>query len=641
MKYFDRFEQKKLISLPQEIWQGGYIAIPEQGDHINEIKCEVGKEFYIVPDKNFACEVFSNEKKSFHQFSKESNSFDAGVRINLENISIELDSKTSWEEITEIIPLIRNVDKILQLNNFEKQLQEWFFHIQEVCYKPEMKLTRTSEKMPVSRAKRIPLRAINYLAAHSEDWERRRFRSVIPKSIISERLEDEIKIYENIVTARLIDHLLYYVQDRINGIHRINRFQKTLEKILKDHSAGNNNQKRWFQKIERTYQLCGDAYFAILDKSDKPQALKFLESIENELLKLRNSELYKSINKKYRISGALRKTNLFTSHKHYKYIALLWEKWISSNKVETKQERFDNLQKLNQSFFDFSILVIFRAIEQLEFTPVETDFDSWREKELSFTSNKKYPWANLKLKIVNNRGIDLIINQKVFKYIPIIDYIPKENAIADKTILLHYSQEKNFANDTDNQIFISPEDIDSIEKVARIIRKEILKEVIAYYPVKVDLHINSLELALNKIRGIEITEENRKKKIIISDSVSKESFNPIFNKAKQELKSYGKQKAEDIRRLEDTRKELENKSNELENNVNHCIQCNGIHNKNFTSREHDCFIYECSCGCEWGIEIKDEIRIPFFHVKNYKEIEKSIYELGMDFLYDLPNPPDS
>jgi len=271
--------------------------------------------------------------------------------------------------------------------------------------------------MPVSRAKRIPLRAINYLASHSEDWERRKFRSVIPKSIISERLEDEIKIYENIVTARLIDHLLYYVQDRINRIHRMNRFEKTLKKILEDHFTGDTNQKKWFQKIERNYRLCGDA-FATLDKSDKPQALTFLESIEKELLKLRNSELYKSINKKYRITGTLRKTNLFTSHKHYKYIALLWEKWISSNKVETKQERFDNLQKLNQSFFDFSILVIFRALEQLGFASVDTDFDSWREKELSFTSNKKYPWANLKLKIVNNRGIDLIINQKVFKCNP-------------------------------------------------------------------------------------------------------------------------------------------------------------------------------------------------------------------------------
>ena len=633
MKYFDRIEQKELKSLPQEICLGSYLGIAEQGDFINEIKCEEGKENYIVPDKNFVCEIISKENKSYHSFSKENSSFDAGIRVNLEDISNELQNKKKWNEINSIIPLIRNVERILQLNSFDRQLQTWFFHIQEVCYKPEKKLTRNSEKMPVSRAKRIPLKAINYLASHSEDWERRKFRSVIPKSIISERLEDEIKIYENIVTARLIDHLLYYVQDRINRIHRMNRFEKTLKKILEDHLTGDTNQKKWFQKIERNYRLCGDAYFGTLDKSDKPQALTFLESIENDLLKLRNSELYKSINKKYKITGTLRKTNLFTSHKHYKYIALLWEKWISSNKVETKQERFDNLQKLNQSFFDFSILIIFRAIEQLGFALVDTDFDSWREKELSFTSNNKYPWANVKLKIIKNRCIDLFINQEVLKFIPIIEYIPIKINISDNIILLHYSQENDFSNGRDNQIFISPEDIDSIEKVARIIRKKILKEMISFYPSKLDLQINSLELALKNIQGIEIREENRKKKIIIRKPISKESLNSIFNKEEQQLKSYGKQKKDDIVKLVDLQKKIENKSDELEKNTKHCIQCDSVNMKNsFESREKDCFIYICNCGCEWGIEMKDEIQTPFFHVKNYKEIEKTISKLGMDLI---------
>ena len=50
------------------------------------------------------------------------------------------------------------------------------------------------ERTSVSRARRFPLQAANYLAAHTEDWERPTLRAVVPKRILAVVREDQFEI---------------------------------------------------------------------------------------------------------------------------------------------------------------------------------------------------------------------------------------------------------------------------------------------------------------------------------------------------------------------------------------------------------------------------------------------------------------
>lgn len=248
----------------------------------------------------------------------------------------------------------------------------------------------------------------------------------------------------------------------------------------------------------------------------------------------------------------------------------------------------------------------------------------------SFQS-KFYPWINLNLQIKENDLIVLTINNKDYQYIPIFE---KENDIStcsDK-IFIHYKKEGD-VDDLENYILISPEEVESVEKVARKIRVEIFKELLEVYPQKIDFYQHELEQELSNIDGIKILKEGNKKKIFIMNQINEKELSPIFRKAMKQLNSYGKQKERDIENLKQLEDSIRNDSGKVKDFIYHCINCDETKNINFIERDSNCFYFTCdSCMCEWGIELKDGCRVPFFHVKNYKEKESSFENLGMDFI---------
>lgn len=87
-------------------------------------------------------------------------------------------------------------------------------HLEEVCRRPRTHLRVDRAHSGVARAP-LSRRAANYLAAHTEDWERPTLRAVVPKRILAVVREDQLDIYENRVAVRLIDHLVTYLGQRV------------------------------------------------------------------------------------------------------------------------------------------------------------------------------------------------------------------------------------------------------------------------------------------------------------------------------------------------------------------------------------------------------------------------------------------
>ena len=118
--------------------------------------------------------------------------------------------------------------------------------------KPRAHLHVAVERTPVSRARRIPVGAATYLASHTEDWDRRLIRGILPKRILAEVRHDEFDIYENRVAVRLIDNLTVHLNRRIRQLKRLDQGIRR-EGVLSQESGGT------YQRRDRRLVCCGDS----------------------------------------------------------------------------------------------------------------------------------------------------------------------------------------------------------------------------------------------------------------------------------------------------------------------------------------------------------------------------------------------
>ncbi|MBA2305832.1 MAG: hypothetical protein H0W08_24810 [Acidobacteria bacterium] len=132
----------------------------------------------------------------------------------------------------------------------------------------------SAERAAVSRARRFPVQAANYLAAHTEDWERPTLRAVVPKRILAVVREDQFDIYENRVAVRLVDHLVTYLGRRIFEVSRLLRVFEEAG----DHSSLAAGGSHWRQR--RIYQLWGDAIDAGEARRKAEQTLRKLKHLK-------------------------------------------------------------------------------------------------------------------------------------------------------------------------------------------------------------------------------------------------------------------------------------------------------------------------------------------------------------------------
>jgi hypothetical protein len=236
-------------------------------------------------------------------------------------------------------------------------------HLREVCRRPRMQLEVTVERVRSEQARRMPPRATEYLASHTEDWEELRINSVRPRRVLSVLADDQLDIYENRVVARLLDHLLDYLNDRIEDVRQLRHVLQ--EVVSYDDPA--SEATHWIR--HRIYELWGKASEAEQGQRRAEQTLDFLENLRREVAALLDSALYRAIPRRARVASSLRTTNILVNDQHYRHVATLWQRWSRSRaaRATTPRELFDLRQRLCRSFDAFVVLTVCLALDGLGF----------------------------------------------------------------------------------------------------------------------------------------------------------------------------------------------------------------------------------------------------------------------------------
>lgn len=319
------------------------------------------------------------------------------ISSNMDNIKIiqilgeTLKENKPWEDWIKVVPIVQNFSGDLELTRLERLIQEKFGHLKSICTKPRSYLRTDIERLPISRARRFPSKAANYLASHTEDWEKPTLRSVLPKRILSEVREEELNIYENRVTIQLIDLMNFYLLRRITILSK-------LLNLCRNASNHSSSTKGTHWRQNRIYKIWGESENAGDLKIKAEETLKEVKRLYFLIKGLKDSPLYQEIYANASVSKNIHMTNILTNDPHYRYVPILWKEVTNETfqKARTPEQFYLSLQEFCVNFGYYCALLVFRALEQLGSTPQGKDI----ERPIK-------PGEKLRLKFYNEEKFDL------------------------------------------------------------------------------------------------------------------------------------------------------------------------------------------------------------------------------------------
>lgn len=636
MKVFDRLLNKTttISKIEVPVVLGRYLFIESDADTLMNYQ-PINSSTFLVPYNEQLARIFYNNHELSFSFKKNPLLSLADISLikhTLNEISTELEIIENINEIDQINPLLRNFDERLDITDFERFVHKHLSHMQEICRDPAYHLNRETVKVNVARAKRIPVKAIGHLAAHTEDWSRRRIRSVEPRKILTEVFDYDIIIYENRVTATLIRELLNRFNQRIeNEINNIDEIlDKVQELIDSKKNIGSKEKIYWYKKVDRDFNKLGNA---IQDNSKNKikinEVKKFLHGVFLRLAKMQDSFVYRSNITKPISKERLDRTNLFDNHQHYRYVKILWDETLSNEKYSPEEISNGN-QMTVKAYVDFAWVIIIRSLIQVGFKEVRHNQSGTHRLK-----SDNYPLISIQAQINSRLNIELKIGDSKLVFVPIPTY--EEIVFANKDLEGRFLLTLSGKSNSNNVIKVSPVDLSSEERISGILFKLILKKHLEQYLYKLDSIIISQFNILKEwftAQNKYVSNIGKRGKL---DLYLKRKFNDARLKElddqleKQRLSPRANIRKEQITNLKSIRASISESLNHF-SIFSTCISCGVQNEKNLDADFQGGIKYSCNnrgCEAQYGYVIINDMKQVFYEVHDSEIIRKNLHNKGL------------
>ncbi len=421
-----------------------------------------------------------------------------------------------------------------RMNEFELLLINNISHLTAISRNPHCLLDKETMKVNIGRAKRISNRSYQHLTHHPEDWASMSAISPKPRRILHEELSVNHSIYENQLYKSFLQQTIRYINSRIKETTDITRFY---ELAFNADFATNV----WSERIERMLALIGRA---TKESSEKNKDLvsnihKTLLTVKSQLNRLVKSPFLSEISNDGLDSMVLHDTNVLNSHKHYKYLKVLWSELLSVKRSLSIEESFNAYQDIINNFRLYTESLFVYTIQTLGYE-VKGDIGNWHAKHSS--------QPNIEFNTDGFGVMHLSTNSKQFRIIALGGISSQDSEkMKDETYIFNYSDfQKQSDENIKNCVHINPMDSYSIESVGIIVRKLLLSELqnLIFSEYSFDhklrdyinlIHRSSINFDVKKCtyRFIELQELPINSNLVI-DGVKRD---PMFNKKNHRDKS--------------------------------------------------------------------------------------------------------
>ncbi|MDM8548216.1 DUF2357 domain-containing protein, partial [Candidatus Venteria ishoeyi] len=444
------------------------------------------------------------------------------IRLIAKKLEEFSSNNNTWLDWNEVSPLVPNISEQGEKQDLERFLLSedslHLHHLQQVCALPHTHLRTEAERVHVSRARRVDKNAVTYLAAHTKDWEKRTLWGVQPRHILAKIRYEMWDIYENRVAARLIDHLLVYLN------RRISKLQKIIDTLVK---LTNYDVSGYYRLQRRIYTLWGGPK---QDKQQDKQAEEYtrntlaeLQKLKYQLLGMMGSVLYKQVPRLARVANQLTMTNILLNDPYYRSVGVLWQEWMrhGAEKSKITQAQY---QDLCQGFNQFCLLLVVRAFAQLAYEPVDDSLETPLDETNVLVLKGWHGQIDLEiqksgiLQLIENDNNKPVVRLRILPllaslstqslklqqqaYLELAASLVKPEAAPPLTLILYPGESNDHLSlclhslpHESEGLFenlglmpVSPWEIASVEQVAYALRRALMAPFLLHYPPKIELN---------------------------------------------------------------------------------------------------------------------------------------------------------
>lgn len=430
----------------------------------------------------------------FKELTSKSYKVKEGQRIHQELLDdVNKDKHNVFEIISESVeigdfnsvPLLQGIKNGLEFGDFAKKLDEDFMHIEAIFHAPYSKLNRSIEKVPVSKAKRISNRSNQYLAAHTEDWLHKGLVSFRPSRILTEEIISDENVFENQLLIALVTRAAHHLERKLRYTRDISDFLIEYSRLIEKHENATNC---WYKRIRRELSLAGKVYdeqsgnykATNVDIQIVTSTMKRLKKLRDSLLKLRQYDLFYNVDQRLVKSVQYHDTNVLINDKHYRYLKKLWVLLLkeenanpADNKADADEYIINNVRNYGISIINYAV----KDIEYLGYKVVGTD-KQWEAQRDNC--------PDIGLSIDEYGVINVMVDSIKLRFVVTcgLPYLSGNQSLPENTYIIAY--DNNDADDgyvrtsvdSDTIIHVSLRDISCVERIAIILRNEILKQYV-------------------------------------------------------------------------------------------------------------------------------------------------------------------
>jgi hypothetical protein len=642
VQFYDRLTGQTHKSLPEQLLIGQWqILTQAETATVNAVPISPSSRLYIFPDvtKRFTVQL---EDGSREELLVPAWQIPSDLLLNsLQHFERTLKTLSNqsdwWQDWVNTLPLVHDIEENICLHSLEEFIEKYLGHLEEICRCPRTYLKMEVERLPISRAQRISSHATEFLAAHTEDWEKRTFRSIRPKKVLCLIREDQLDIYENRVVACLIDHLLEYLQCRISEVKALQRELQQADDFSKDI------KHTYWRNRDRICSLWGEQFQAGTALKTAEETFKLLQQLHYKLQGLIDTELYRSIPRQANVGNTLKRTNILVNDQHYRYVNHLWQVWSTWKRGHrlAPQQLIESYQRGFTGFEAFCFLLVSRAL---------TGNQTANDQGLGFEVNKlDHLKLNDLIQVNSTRGCIRLKRQldgsilleadkiQNLRLIPLMlpltsaDDVDTTHLIYEKlrtaysnkrneTVVIlcpgtederqklpesiqqkvnSLGNECNTVGNSSSLLAVSPLDIFSVERVARAIQWWLYSKYCQIYPFTVEekIHIS----LLNNSSWI-LKEEKQYKLYRPPQQEERASFDSCLSQLINQARSRGAQSRGELLELQN----LNHFSAQVGKRFEPILTCPTCYqlSDHFESLDRRCFHCRCKdnrgCRTEWG-----------------------------------------
>lgn len=337
---------------------------------------------------------------------------DLDALSSLSPLLAEVVASRSWTGFLEAPLLAGHDEGTFALEQREMLLAKRLPSIAHVTKRFVTRLGEHSELLPVARVKRPARRAIERLAAHTEDWAGRTLAGPVPRRALAVTREEDADLYENRMVTELLHPILSSAL--LARIRKLRRLVSDLADLTQAQHVGT------YQRTQRLYSFWGeDASKAAESHVQAASTLDELAELAAWVQSLRGSHLSLMLRGKLTGRRSLRRTNVIINDRHYRAAGDVWTSYerpeIASESLDDRQKRLTSRHKA----FDHYVLgLVVRALTDLGYAPKADSLPALGGRlELEGT------WGTTNLRRESDGVLTLDCRGSQTRFVPLLDVV--------------------------------------------------------------------------------------------------------------------------------------------------------------------------------------------------------------------------